>query len=194
MASTGMNATMIEAKNSIQKLPNPVVMYRHNALLNGLHVLCGGEDGAHEVVVPNEHEDEDGDGCHPGRTERQRSTAHRSWSFVIDSSTKPDHRQAPSTDEVGAPHPGEAPAGAATWKLPVSPRSSSNSVVGSYGDTRQAVEGSAWDSVGCRRIWKRSLQRPTGPGGIPGPVEPDERQRLGLETLEAVSTEKKHAC
>jgi hypothetical protein len=106
MASTGMNATMIEAKNSIQKLPNPVVMYRHNALLNGLHVLCGGEDGAHEVVVPNEHEDEDGDGCHPGRTERQRSTAHRSWSFVIDSSTKPDHRQAPSTDEVGAPHPG----------------------------------------------------------------------------------------
>ena len=52
MASTGMNATMIEAKNSIQKLPNPVVMYRHNALLNGLHVLCGGEDGAHEVVVP----------------------------------------------------------------------------------------------------------------------------------------------
>ena len=66
MASTGMNATMIEAKNSIQKLPNPVVMYRHNALLNGLHVLCGGEDGAHEVVVPHEHEDEDGDGCDSG--------------------------------------------------------------------------------------------------------------------------------
>ena len=52
----------------------------HDAVLNGLHVLRCREDGSDEEVVPDEHEDEDGDGGDAGADQWESRSATESAS------------------------------------------------------------------------------------------------------------------